>query len=159
MLRYGVDYEPPHPTNIEDARPARRSTHELKMASARNKVDQALRRGGNPGVTDTRNIPLGNQAIVFRIPLNNWNGPFHVIDVVGDTVVLLMPSPEEPSQFRLTAVRPYLPEKRLPLLPTLELDEEVLVPTEATMPPNHGPMYYAQNQGSSNIWPDIKSTS
>lgn len=102
---------------------------ELKKKSARCKIAAELGPGRTPNVMEARNLPLGSLESIFTTRLNKWDGPFHVIDIAGNTITLLLRFLEDPSQLRSTSVRLYVPMEPLPMSPTLELDGEILAPS------------------------------
>lgn len=92
MPRPGVPLCTKKKNNLDWGRAMRKAIKELSMDSAHSQVQTTLRKRQKSDVIKTGNIPLGSLRIVFCALPESWDGPYHVVDIRGDTVTLLCTS-------------------------------------------------------------------
>lgn len=106
----GVKLKQPHPTILSRAQAVQRATLKVSMHAARRQTRSALRSRHTSDATAAQMMVLRSLAIEFRERLHQWDEPFQVLYIGGDTITLLLLSPAGSSRFRYTVVRPYIPD-------------------------------------------------
>jgi len=100
--------DPPSPSIVKRAQAVRAATKEVRILHAKRKVNDALSMRNGPSTMATLDLPLLSDVRVYR-ENNGWKGPFKLISTDGETCTIEMP--HGPTNFRSTAVKPYLMEE------------------------------------------------
>lgn len=84
-----------------------KATVEMTRCFARSQVRSALTARNGPNDFETHSMPIGRPALVYRPKNDKWEGAFSKLDLQGEDVMLLLPSPSGPTKFWSTVVKPY----------------------------------------------------
>lgn len=117
LLVFGVyprmhDLDPPSPSIIQRSEAIHKAMEEVRRIRAERKTADALNTRNGPIVDPMHELPLNADVLIWREGnagrTGKWTGPYTLLGVEGQTCILNLPS--GPTNFRSTAVKPYLSE-------------------------------------------------
>lgn len=85
----------------------RKATEAMSKNFARRQVRDAVRAQNGPDVSDVHKIPIGGHVLAYRPGTDRWEGPFAVLDVNAEDIMVLLPPPSSPTKFCSTVVKRY----------------------------------------------------
>lgn len=95
---------PPSTTTIKRAAAYDKAMRELRKATAKRQVNDALNARNGPSMTDVLSLPLQSEVLVHR-ETGKWDGPFKVLSIADPNIVV--GTSNGPITFRKTHVRRY----------------------------------------------------
>lgn len=125
------DSDPPAPTLVQRAHAMRRAMDEVRKYNSSRQVQDALNTRNGPSTAAIHDLPLNSPVLVFREGnaghAGAWRGPFKFLGIDGETA--LIESPNGPTKFRTTSVKPFFIDP--------DLTEAIEHRDEATEHPEH----------------------
>jgi hypothetical protein len=104
-----VESDPPSPTVTQRASALKKAMVEIQKLRAERQVTDALRMRNGPNTTAIHDLPTNSPVLVWREGSTGypgqWEGPYNLLTIEGETCTLEMP--RGPTPFRSTSVKPY----------------------------------------------------
>ncbi|KAI1001275.1 hypothetical protein K3495_g6924 [Podosphaera aphanis] len=116
LLVYGTypkmaSIDPPAPSIQERASAIAKAMLEVRKLHAQRQISDALNQRNGPDPGKIHELKIGDLALVWRIHLTKWTGPYKVIDIQGESFKLNLPS--GPTEFRATSVKPFRTDENI----------------------------------------------
>ena len=103
--RLGLPTDKPAADTHERALALRKDTEAMTRHFARTQVQSALKTRNGPQTLDVHKAALGSPVLVYRQKTKQWEGPFPLLNVQGETCSFLCP--DGPKNFRVVVVKPF----------------------------------------------------
>lgn len=102
---------PPATSTLKRAFAVRRATEAMFRHFVKRQVRDSIRSQNGPNVSKINKAAVGSPVLIHRPEKYKWEGPLSLLDTRGEGVVVLVPFPFGPTEFRFTVVRPYVAKK------------------------------------------------
>src|SRR5450432_2959538 len=115
LLVYGAyprmsEHEAPTATVTQRALAIKKAMVEIQKLRAKQQVATALNTRNGPNTTNTLDLPLNSQVLVWREgntgQAGSWNGPHKLVNITNESCIVAMPHGD--TMFRSTVVKPFL---------------------------------------------------
>lgn len=75
---------------------------------AKRQVQEAVANINGHIVSNTDKALIGSPVLLYRPNLNKWDGPFSLLERIGEVATVFLPPPSEPTKLRTTVMKPFI---------------------------------------------------